>query len=90
MIKDAIGVEFWCRVCGARDGEFDEFLEEHLGLCFCEPEGEHSGKMRDFDILCSACAVARLPFHQEEPQRARLLISIRWPAGTFFVTACIT
>lgn len=68
-----------CWACGAANGAYDEFLAEHLTLCFSEPTDVRFPTHFGFQIVCSACLVGPADADLSASAKTRWYYTAQWP-----------
>lgn len=75
-----------CWACGAADGAYEPFLDEHLLLCFSEPIDPRFPAHLGYQIMCSACSVGYLTMHLPEPSNRRRSYAAHWPSCSLSIS----
>ena len=63
-----------CWMCGAQDGDYDDFVGANAVLCFMEPTDRRFSCRAGYHVKCNICAIGDLQHDEPSGQPSELLI----------------
>lgn len=63
-------------MCGAQDGDWDDFVGEAAVLCFMEPLDQRFPSRAGYQIKCGACAVGTMNLDDEMPEQSKAIVRL--------------
>ena len=67
--RDASCELIYCCMCGAQNGDWDNFVNARSVLCFMEPIDSRFANRSGYQVKCSICAIGTLSYYIPEQQR---------------------